>query len=184
MALKSTVYKAELQLADLDRQHFADYALTLARHPSETDIRLMVRLLAFALFAGPDLTFGKGLSSDDDAALHEIDPGGVLRTWIEVGQPDESRIRKGANKADRAIVLSYGGRAVDVWWQQTAPLVERFRNLTVLRLSAESAEALGQLAQRNLRLNCTLQEGTIWLASEHTSVEITPQILKSGAGIT
>jgi uncharacterized protein YaeQ len=182
MALKSTVFKTELQVSDLDRGHFAEYPLTLARHPSENDQRMMVRLLAFALFAGPDLSFSKGLSSDDDCALSEVDPSGVLRTWIEVGQPDESRIRKGCNRADRAIVLAYGNRTVDVWWQQISPLLTRFDNLEVLRLNAEETEALGALAERGMQLTCTIQEGTIWLARGEASVELHPEVLMRPAG--
>jgi uncharacterized protein YaeQ len=181
MALKSTVFKAELQVADLDRGHFADYTLTLARHPSENDERMMVRLLAFALFAGPDLAFGKGLSSEDESALQEIDPSGVLRAWIEVGQPDESRIRKGCNRADRAIVLAYGARAVDVWWQQISPQLARFDNLTVLRLSAEETQALGALAERSMKLSCTIQDGVVWLASATQSLQLHPAVLSAPA---
>lgn len=179
MALKSTIFKAELQVADLDRGHFADYALTIARHPSETDDRMMVRVLAFALHAGPDLSFGKGLSSDDEPALAEVDPGGVVKLLLEVGQPDESRIRKACNRAERAVVLAYGARAVDVWWQQISPQLARFDNLTVLRLDAETTSALGKLAERSMRLSCTVQEGTIWLASGERSLQITPETLLS-----
>ncbi len=182
MALKSTVFKAELQVADLDRGHFADYTLTLARHPSENDERMMVRLLAFACFAGPDLAFGKGLSSEDESALQEIDPSGVLRAWIEVGQPDESRIRKGCNRADRAIVLAYGARAVDVWWQQISPQLARFDNLTVLRLTAEETQALGALAERSMKLSCTIQDGVVWLASPTQSLQLQPAVLCAPPG--
>jgi len=177
MALKSTVFKAELQVADLDRGHFADYAFTVARHPSENDDRMMVRILAFALYAGPDLAFGKGLSSDDECALQEVDPSGVLQTWIEVGQPDETRIRKGCHRASRAVVLAYGGRSVDVWWQQIAPQLGRFDNLTVLRLSAEETQALGKLATRSMQLSCTVQEGTVWLAAGEQSLQLHPETL-------
>ena len=51
MAANATIIKAELQVTDLDRHYYASHNLTLAQHPSETDERLMVRLLAFALFA-------------------------------------------------------------------------------------------------------------------------------------
>ena len=173
MALKATIFKADLQVADLDRGHFADYPLTLARHPSETDERLMVRLLAFALHAGPDLAFGKGISTDDEAALWEIDPGGTIRLWIEVGQPDESRIRKACNRAERVVVLAYGARSVDVWWQQTAPALARFANLEVWRLPAEQSAALAGLATRTMRLACTVQDGSAYF----DGVEITPQRL-------
>lgn len=182
MALRATVFKAELQVADLDRGHFADYSLTLARHPSETDERMMVRLLAFALFAGPDLSFGKGLSSDDESALAEVDPGGVMRTWIEVGQPDETRIRKGCNKAEQAIVLCYGARSVDVWWQQIAPQLARFDNLRVLRLDAPTSAALATLATRNMQLACTIQEGIVWLGSGDNSLQINLETLLQPTG--
>lgn len=177
MALKSTVFKASLQVADLDRGYFAEHALTIARHPSETDERMMVRVLAFALCASPDLAFGKGLSSDDEPALQEVDPGGVLQTWIEVGQPDETRVRKGCHRAVRALVLSYGGRAVDVWWEQIAPTLARFDNLTVLRLSADDTVALGKLATRSMQLSCTVQEGTVWLANGDDALQVQPETL-------
>ena len=163
MALKSTIFKVDLQVADLDRGHFADYTLTVARHPSETDERMMVRLLAFALYAGQDLSFGKGISTDDEPALWEVDPAGVIRLWIEVGLPDETRIRKASHKADRAVLLTYGGRAVDMWWKANGDALKRFTNLEVWQLSSEEGAALAGLAQRNMKLACTIQEGTIYL---------------------
>jgi uncharacterized protein YaeQ len=174
MALKSTIFKADLQVADLDRGHFADYALTLARHPSETDERMMVRLLAFALFASPDLSFGKGLSSDDEPALQEIDPGGVVRRLIEVGIPDESRVRKACGRADAVVVLAYGGRSVDVWWERNAGAFARLDKLTVLRLTADEGASLAALAERGMKLACTIQEGTVYLEG----VELKPQQLQ------
>jgi uncharacterized protein YaeQ len=170
MALKSTIFKADLQVADLDRGHFADYALTLARHPSETDERMMVRLLAFAIYAGQDLSFGKGISTDEEPALWEVDPAGVIKLWVEVGLPDETRIRKACHKAERAVVLTYGGRAVDMWWKQNADALKRFENLEIWQLSVEEGEALASLAERKMKLSCTLQEGTIYLET----IEIRP----------
>ncbi len=174
MALKSTIFKAELQVADQDRGYFGDHALTIARHPSETDERMMVRVLAFALHAGPDLSFGKGISNDDEPALWQVDPGGVIRCWIEVGQPDETRLRKACSKAEQVFVLAYGARAVDVWWRQISEHVARFEHLQVWRLSAEEGQALAELAQRSMRLACTIQEGTIYLEG----LALTPQRLQ------
>lgn len=174
MALKSTIFKADLQVADLDRGHFADYTLTVARHPSETDERMMVRLLAFALHAGPDLAFGKGISNDDEPALWEVDPSGIIRCWIEVGIPDETRIRKACNKADRVVVLAYGARAVDVWWGQVSGALARFDNLEVWRLTAEEGQALAGLAERTMKLACTVQEGTVYF----DGVAVAPQRLQ------
>lgn len=174
MALKSTIFKAELQVSDLDRGHFADYSLTIARHPSETDERMMVRLLAFALHAGPDLSFGKGISTEDEAALREVDPAGVIRLWIEVGLPDETRLRKASHKADRVVLLTYGARAVDVWWKQIADALGRYGNLEVWRLSAEDSAALAGLAQRTMKLSCTIQEGIVYFEG----IELKPQRLQ------
>jgi uncharacterized protein YaeQ len=162
MALKSTVFKAALQVADLDRNHFGEYALTLAQHPSETVERLMVRLLGFALYAGEDLRFGKGLSAEDEASLWEIDPTGVIRLWIEVGLPDEARLRRASGRCDRLVVIIYGSRA-ESWWKQNVELLQRYRNLQVLRLSVEDCASLAAIAGRNMKLTWTIQEGTIYL---------------------
>lgn len=118
MALKATVFKAELQVADMDRHHYGTYNLTLARHPSETDERMMVRVLAFALFADPALGFGKGLCVDDEPDLWQKDLTGVIERWIDVGQPDEKWIRKACGRAREVVVLAYG-RALEVWWNGT-----------------------------------------------------------------
>jgi uncharacterized protein YaeQ len=174
MALKSTIFKADLQVADLDRGHFGDYTLTIARHPSETDERMMVRLLAFAMNAAPDLAFGRGLSTEDDPALAAIDLTGELRLAIEVGLPDEERLRKLARRARAAILVVYGGRAGDIWWQQNAAALGRLSNLQVWRLTAEASAALAKLAERTMRLACTLQEGTIYFGD----VELRPERLQ------
>ena len=115
MALKATVFKADIQVADMDRHHYADYSLTLARHPSETDERMMVRLLAFALFADPALAFGKGLCVDDEPDLWQKDLTGAIERWIDVGQPDDKWVRKACGRAREVVVLAYG-RALEVWW--------------------------------------------------------------------
>lgn len=170
MALKSTVWKVALSVSDLDRSHFAQYALTVAQHPSETPDRVMVRLLAFALHASEDLRFGKGIASDDEPAVWEVDPAGVIRLWIELGLPDESRLRKACGRADRVVLLAYGGRAVDLWCEQNAAVVARLSNLRILEISPADVSKLGALAARNLSLDWTIQEGVVYLGEE--SVEV------------
>ena len=177
MALKSTVYKAELQLADLERAHFGDYSLTLARHPSETDERLMVRLLAFALYASESLSFGRGLSAEDEADLQDTDLTGNIERWIDVGLPDEKSIRRACGRARQVVVLSYGSRAAEIWWQQTAGKVAGQKNLRVLSLTVDEGQALAGLAQRTMRLQCTIQEGLIWLGDDERQVELKPEVL-------
>jgi uncharacterized protein YaeQ len=143
MALKSTIYKAELQIADMDRHYYGDHALTIARHPSETDDRMMERL-----------EFTKGLSDTDEPDLWQKDLTGQIETWIEVGQPEERRIAKASGRADRVIVIAYGGRTSEIWWQGVKAKVERMQNVTVWSLTDGVATALGALAERTMRLQC------------------------------
>lgn len=178
MALKATVFKAELQVSDLDRNYYHSHSLTLARHPSETDERLMVRVLAFALFAHEALAFGRGLSSDDDADLWRKDLTGDIELWIDVGLPDEREIRKACGRAQRVVVLAYGGRAVDVWWQQNHARLEKLANLTVLDLPAPATRALADLAERTMDLQCTIQDGTVWLGGSKGEARIEPAVLQ------
>lgn len=178
MALKSTIFKADLQVADLDRGHFGDYALTVARHPSETDERMMVRVLAFALNASETLAFGRGLSAtEDEADLQELDATGSIERWIDVGLPDEKAIRRACNRSRQVMVLSYGGRSAEIWWQQTLGKVSGQKNLRVLSLSVAEGQALAALAERGMRLQCTIQDGLIWLGSEKEQVELAPRVL-------
>lgn len=174
MALKATIYKADLQIADLDRNYYADHSLTLARHPSETDERMMVRLLSFVLFAHERLSFGKGLSEDDEPDLWQKDYTGNIKLWIDVGQPDEKWLRKACNRAEKVVLINYGGRASDVWWEQNKHALSRLDMLTILRLPDEASEALTVLANRSMRLQCTLQDGQVWLTDGERTAHVEP----------
>ncbi|NEX60604.1 YaeQ family protein [Noviherbaspirillum galbum] len=182
MALKATIYKADLQIADMDRHYYADHALTIARHPSETDERMMVRLLAFALHADDALGFGKGLSTDDEPDLWQKDLTGAIERWIDVGQPDDRRIMKACGRAGEVVVLTYGG-TWQIWWDQVAPKVERARNLRVLNIPAADSVAMAALAQRSMQLQCTIQEGTVWFSSGERSVQLPVNVVWSSPGL-
>ncbi|BAO87905.1 MULTISPECIES: YaeQ family protein [Caballeronia] len=182
MALKSTIYKADLQVADMDRHYYGDHSLTIARHPSETDERMMVRVAAFGLFADERLEFCKGLSDTDEPDLWQKDLTGQIQTWIEVGQPDERRISKASGRSERVIVIAYAGRTADIWWQGVKGKVERLRNVTVWSLEDGVAEALGKLAERTMRLQLMMQDGDASLSSERVDpVAIRWNVLKAGA---
>lgn len=172
MALKSTVFKASLNVSDVDRHYYAAHSLTLARHPSETDERMMVRLLAFALFADERLEFGKGLSTTDEPALWLKDYGGEIRLWIEVGLPDERVLRRAAGRADQVVLLAYGGRTVDLWWQKEGAALSRLGNLRVLAVPPEASAELEALVERGMDLQCTIQDGQIWLTDGAQTVHI------------
>lgn len=175
MAIKATVFKAALQIADMDRHYYADHALTLARHPSETDERMMVRLLAFALYADESLAFGRGMSNDEEPDLWQKDLTGAIKRWIDVGLPDERAIRKACGRADQVVVISYG-RAANIWWNENRNKLQRLNNLTVLNLPSETTLALAALASRNMQLQCTLQENDIMLTSAAGMIEIEPVV--------
>jgi uncharacterized protein YaeQ len=171
MAIKSTIYKATLQVADMDRHYYADHPLTIARHPSETDERMMIRCLAFALNAGESLAFGKGLSDADEPDLWQRDLTGAIQLWIEVGQPDEKRILRACGRADRVLVYAYSN-STPLWWKPIAAKLERARNLTVIAIPAPVAAALARLASRAMDLQCTIHEGEIWMRNEQAAVRV------------
>ena len=172
MALKATVFRAELQVSDMDRHYYATHALTLARHPSETDERLMVRLLAFALFADERLEFGRGLGSDDEPDLWLKSRSGEIELWIDLGQPDDSRIRKACGRSGQVVVINYGGRASDIWWDKVSSSLARCGNLTVIDIAATTVAELAALADRGMRLQCMIQDGQAELYFEGTSVAV------------
>ena len=170
MALKATIFKAAVQIADTDRNYYQNHVLTLARHPSETDERMMVRLLAFALHAHEALVFGKGLSTDDEPDLWQKDLTGAIQLWIDVGQPDEKRLRKACGRASQVLVYSYGGSGAAMWREQIAATVERSRNLTVRKVAQDASQAMAKLAQRSMDLSYTIQEGQVWVADTNDTV--------------
>ena len=183
MAIKSTVYKANIQIADMDRSRYATHTLTLARHPSETDERLMVRLLAFALHVPENdhdgaLVFARGLSDSDEPDLWQLSLAGELRHWIEVGLPDDRRLARACGRADRVSIYTYAA-STPIWWAAIEGKVARLSNLSVWRLPAAQSQELAALAARSMQLQITVQDGQIWVGDATRSVEIHPITLKA-----
>ena len=172
MAQKATIFKAELAVADMDRNHFQTHSVTLARHPSETDERMMVRLLAFALHASDALAFGRGLSSEDEADLMQRDLTGAIQLWIDVGLPDEKSLRKASGRARHVIVYAYGGRAVELWWTKNRATLERLPNFSAFGVPLEASQALARLAARTMQLQCTVQDGHLWFSNATETVAV------------
>ena len=182
MALKSTIFKANVAVADIDHGHYADHALTLARHPSETDQRLMIRLAALALNAhqlqdlcGGDgtLAFGAGLSDVDEPDVWLRDYTGAARLWIEVGQPEDKPLLKACGKAGQVVVYAFHN-AAEMWWRGIEGKVSRASNLSVWRIPAAASQQLAALAQRSMQLQATIQEGVLTLSDSNASVDIEP----------
>lgn len=182
MALKSTIYKVSLSVADIDHGYYADHALTLARHPSETDERMMIRLAALALQAhrlqtvcqgDGTLAFGAGLSDPDEPDVWLRDFTGQTRLWIEVGQPEDKPLAKACNKADTVLVYAFH-HAAEVWWRGIESKLTRLDRLEVWRMPTEASQALAGLAERSMQLQATIQEGALMLSNGSQTVTIEP----------
>ncbi|MEK7207862.1 MAG: YaeQ family protein [Pseudomonadota bacterium] len=178
MATKATIIKADVQIADMNRQYYQDHRLTLAQHPSETEERLMIRLLAFALHADDELSFASGLSAENEPDLWKKDLTGNVKLWIDLGQVDEKRIRKACSKADRVVIYTYQARTAKPWWQQIKEKLDRFDNLSVISIENKSETPIAALAQRNLQLQCSIQDAAVYLSSDSGSVELNLNPLK------
>jgi uncharacterized protein YaeQ len=181
MAIKATISKATVQLSDIDRGVYGDYPVTLARHPSETDERMLIRLLAFALNVPADndhgpLEFAKDMWDADEPSLWQKDYTGQILHWIEVGQPEEKRLLRAAARVAHVSVYSFSSSTA-TWWKGIESKLTRARNLTVWQIPAEQSEALAALAQRSMELQVTVQEGGIWIGDGTRSIEVSPQLL-------
>jgi len=181
MALKSTVFKFSLNLADLDRQLYDDFSLTLARHPSETDQRLMLRVLAFALNAGPGLEFGRGISTEDEPDLWRKNLAGDIELWIELGTPDPERLRKACRRSDTVYLYCYGDRATPVWWEKHASALRRFENLEIWQIPDQDSSQLADMASPGAALHCTVSDADILVISGQLQATIKPTLLYSAS---
>jgi uncharacterized protein YaeQ len=179
VALKATIYKAELQIADMNRHYYETHSLTIARHPSETEERVMARVLMFGLYASESLTFTKGLFEVDEPDVWAKDLTDAIQLWIDVGQPDETRIKKASNRSKKVVVLSYN-TSTDVWYKGIENKIARLDNVTVLQLLPEQSEALTALVNRTVRWSFTIQDDEILVSSDDGSVDVKLVVLKAG----
>ena len=174
MSLKATVYKLELQISDMDRHYYQTHKITLAQHPSETEQRMMVRALAFALHADEALSFGRGMTSEDEPDLWRRDLTGEIELWIDVGQPDETRIRRACGRARKVVIYTYSGHGAQIWWDKNGASLARNKNLEVINLPAPACQNLAAMAGRTMSLQCLIQEGQIQFMDATTTVSIEP----------
>ena len=179
MAQKSTIYKVELSVADMDRHYYEIHNLTVAKHPSETDQRLMVRILAFALNAHEQLEFTRGISTDDEPDIWQKSLSGELELWVALGLPGEKIIRQSCGKANKVIVYCYGGRTAEVWWEKIKNSTTRFDNLQVTNFSKKDTSDLGRMASRLMKLQVNIQDGDVMISVDDSIAYITPVKWKS-----
>ncbi len=179
MAQKATIYKVELSVSDMDRHYHETHKLTVAKHPSETDERLMVRILAFALNADETLEMTKGLSVDDEPDIWQKSLSGELELWVALGLPSEKILRQSCGKAKEVIVYSYGGKPAEIWWDKTRNSTTRFDNLKVVNFSEQDSRALEQLASRSMKLQVNIQDGDVMVSADDNAIYLTPVIWKN-----
>ena len=181
MAQNATIYKVELSVSDMDRHYYETHKLTVARHPSETDERLMVRLVAFAMNAHEHLEMTKGLSTDDEPDIWQRSLSGELDVWVVLRLPSEKVMRQSCSKAAKVIVYPYGGRTAEIWWDKIKNSTTRFDNLQVINFPEAETGALAKLASRAMRLQINIQDGEVMVSVDESAVYVTPEKWKSAA---
>lgn len=180
MAQKATIYKVDLSVSDMDRHYYETHKLTVAKHPSETDERLLVRILAFALNAGEQLEMTRGLSSDDEPDIWQKSLSDELELWVALGLPSEKVVRQSCGKSKKVIIYSYGGRTADMWWDKIKNSTTRFDNLQVVNLSEQETSELAKLASRSMKLQVNIQDGDVMVSVDDSVVYVTPIKWKDG----
>ncbi len=176
MAIKATIYKAKLEISDCDRNYFHTHDLIISCHPSETEQRMMVRLLAFALFASDDLSFTKGLCADDEPELWNKNLSGEIEQWISLGQIEEKQLRKSLGRSKQVIIFTYAGQKSSVWWHKNQSKYSQLNNLQIINIKPEDVTAMQGFISRNMSLQVTIQEGLIWLSDTDQTISIEPEV--------
>jgi uncharacterized protein YaeQ len=179
MALKPTIYKIQVELADSDRNHFDSLSLTLARHPSETLERMTARLLAYCLNAARGLEFTRGLSTNDEPDLWQHADSGEIEHWIEVGQPEEPRLRKACGRSRRLSVYAFG-KSTDTWWQLNGQAISALPRLVVWQLPWNEVQDAAALLDRTAQLNVSIVGGVIYVDNGSDSTGVEPVVLSGG----
>ncbi len=179
MAAGSTIFKIDLQVADMDRGYYDNHALTIAQHPSETVERMMLRVYVFASRAHERLEFGGGVSTSDEPDLWRKSLSGEIEEWIEVGQPDTRRVRRACGRARTTVVYCHGGTKAAAWWRQEQSTLAKSRNLEVYNIPLDQSVALGRIAERTMSLQCSIQDGEAWFSHGVESLRVAPERWKS-----
>ncbi|MDQ2066054.1 YaeQ family protein [Xinfangfangia sp. CPCC 101601] len=181
MAQNATIYKVELSVSDMDRHYYETHKLTVAKHPSETDERMMVRILAFALNAHEQLEMTKGISTEDEPDIWQKSLSNELELWVALGLPSEKVVRQSCSKSDKVVVYCYGGRTAEIWWDKMKSSSARFQNLSVVNLSEKDTGALGQKANRSMKMQVNIQDGEVMVSVDDDVLYVTPVQWKSAA---
>jgi len=162
MALPSTIYRVNIQLSDVDRGIYESLQATVARHPSETEERLVARLLAYTLFFDPELAFTRGVSAGDEPDLWLKGPDNRVQLWVEVGLPEAERLIKASRHAARVAAIVCG-KALPVWEQQHLPKLGGVPNLTILRFDHSFIIDLAARLDRSITWSVTITDNNLYI---------------------
>ncbi|MFT4824635.1 MAG: hypothetical protein ACI9DH_000288 [Halioglobus sp.] len=173
MALKPTIYKAQVTLADSDRDCFEDLSLTLAKHPSETMERMTARLLAYCLNSSRGLEFTKGISTAEEPDIWQHSDSGEIEHWIELGQPEEPRLRKACGRSKHVSVYAFG-KSSDTWWRINGELIGSLPRTDVWQFPWEDVVAATDLLKRTVQLNVSIVGGTVYIDNGSNSSSLEP----------
>jgi uncharacterized protein YaeQ len=179
MALKPTIYKAQVELADSDRNCFESVPLTMAKHPSETLERMMVRLLAYCLNCARGLEFTKGISTADEPDLWLHSDSGEIEQWIEVGHPEEPRLRKACGRARQVCVFAFA-KSTPTWWKLNGEAIAALPHLQVWQFDWTEVQAATDLCSRTMHLNVSIVGGIMYLDNGTNSTSVEPKLLHQG----
>ncbi|MGB1234576.1 MAG: YaeQ family protein [Planktomarina sp.] len=182
MAQNATIHKVELSVSDMDRHYYETHKLTVAKHPSETDDRMMLRLLAFGLNAHEQLEMTKGISTDDEPDLWQKSFSDELEVWITLGLPSEKLVRQSCGKAAKVIIYTYGGNTADMWWDKIKNSTTRFGNLSVVNIAENETMELAQMVSRSMKMQVNIQDGEVMVSVDDRIVYVTPNNLKTIGG--
>ena len=171
MALKSSVYKANVSLANLNTHYYEDIVLTMALHPSETEERLMYRLLAFLYSAHERLEVTVGLDNPDLPDIWQKNYTGDIEHWIDIGYPDEKKIKKAIGRSDLVSIFNYNSFKAKVWFGKNKSLLEN-KKVQVFHLEEEIQGSLETLVQRSMALNCMIEDNHIFLSNDSERIQI------------
>lgn len=178
MALKATIFKVKLSLSNLNLHHYEDYTLTIARHPSENNLRMMARILAYILSAHEGLALTKGISTDTEPDIWKINHDGSIDHWIELGHLDERRIRQACAKAKKVSLYCYQGNHSQQWFSSIENGLSRFDNLDIIYLSFPDDQNIEDFVERGMNISCNIEDDEIWLSTEEHRLCVNFQFLK------
>jgi uncharacterized protein YaeQ len=172
MALGSTIYKIDINLSNFNTHYYEDFNLTLAKHPSENESRMMYRLLAFLYCAHTDLKFTKGLSGIEEAELWQKNYTGEIIQWIDLGLPDMKRIRQACGKSQSVKVFTYHQNKALEWYQKNKSDFDRNKKLDVYHFNVSENGPIDKFVTKSMRLSCIIEEQQMYLSDDNERIGI------------